>query len=57
MYEYPIDWSPLQIFKGFGGKAYGDKNEDIELSRCTPVNTADEIDPSIPPTINRKHQT
>ena len=30
---------------GFGGKAYGDKNEEIELSRCSPVATADEIDP------------
>ena len=33
------------VILGFGGKAFGDKNEDIELSRCTPVKTADEIDP------------
>ena len=35
-------WSPLE---GYGGIPYGDENDQIALSTCTPVATADEIDP------------
>ena len=30
---------------GYGGIPYGDRNDQIQLSTCTPVATADEIDP------------
>ena len=33
------------IIQGIGGMAYGDKNEEITLTTCTPVKTADEVDP------------
>ena len=39
------------FIKGYGGIPTGDRNDQIQLSTCTPVATADEIDPEtlIPP--------
>jgi len=36
---------PCGICEGYGGIPYGDENDQIDLSRCTPVAAADEVDP------------
>jgi len=42
---------PCGLCEGYGGIPTGDRNDQIQLSTCTPVATADEIDPEtlIPP--------
>ena len=37
---------PCGVCEGIGGVAYGDENDQIELTSCEPVATAAEIDPS-----------
>ena len=32
-------------FQGFGGIPYGDANDQISLTTCTPVKSADDVDP------------
>mmetsp|Transcript_10396 Transcript_10396/g.23516 ORF Transcript_10396/g.23516 Transcript_10396/m.23516 type:complete len:549 (-) Transcript_10396:370-2016(-) len=35
-----------QMCEGIGGHAFSDKNEDIDLTPCTPLQSPDEIDPA-----------
>ena len=40
------NFSTIEITLGYGGIPYGDRNDQIQLSTCTPVGSADEIDPN-----------
>jgi len=37
---------PCQMCEGIGGRAWSDKNEDIELTPCTPLKKPEEVDKS-----------
>jgi len=48
MFDYD---PPCGVCEGYGGIPYGDRNDQIQLSTCTPVASAEEIDPDtlVPP--------
>ena len=50
-YNHNLKYLKFNSIKGYGGIPTGDRNDQIQLSTCTPVATADEIDPEtlIPP--------